>query len=402
MQRTFALVWQDPTLRMVALAVLIFGGFASSIGIFQSLIAIRTFGISDSGYAVVLFAALMVSVSSAVGFGIITDQRPSRQVLALVAVAAMIAGGLLVLAGRSATAFVIAHIVLLPVSGTLFGQLFAVARLVTAPLPRSDRDGILAMIRATFAVPFVVLLPLWGWAFEAGLPMMTVYGALLVFGAVLLALIRRDWPADAVAPWTEVKSGLGFRASLSEMTRPDVLMRVMLIGAIHSGTALSGVLLGLVLDQASGRGPGDVGLFFALFVAIEIWVTLSIGTLRRYLRRLYIIAIGVFTYAAFLALLPFFAPSWLLWTLIVPAGAGGALIYALAIGYLQDLLGSRAGAGSSLIALQRIAADGLCALVFALGAALAGYWLAAVLGAIVMSLAMVAILWLDRHRPLED
>ena len=396
MIRAFRLIGADATLRLIIFAMLLQGGFAASIGTYQSLIAVTVFGLSDNAYALVLLASLAVSVTASIGVGILTDQRPSRRVLALCAAASMVAGALLVLAGQTATAFVLAHVLLLPVTGTLFGQLFAVARLVTAPLPRADRDGIMAIIRATFALPFVVLLAIWGVLFEAGLPLLSVYGFTALCGAALMALIAARWPRDAVAPWTEVKSGLGFRASLAEMLHGPVLIRVFLIGAIHSGSALSGVIVGLLLNAVPGRGPGDVGAFFAVFVVVEIAVTLSIGALRAHFRRLHIIAAGVVIYASGMLLLPLLAATPALWLVCLPYGAGGAMIYALAIGYLQDQLGGRAGAGASLLALQQIAAQGLSAVVFALGAALGGYGLAAVMGAVVMVAAMGAVLWLDK------
>lgn len=392
-------IWRDPVLRMVVFAVLLFGSFAASIGVYQSLIAVTVFGMSDGAYALVLAAALIVSAAASVGVGIITDQRPSRRIMAILAAASIVAGASVVSLGQSVAAFVVAHVILLPISATIFGQLFAISRLMTASLASEDRDAILAMIRATFAVPFVLLLPLWGRGFEAGLPLMAIYPALGLFGAALLVLVLRDWPADAVAPWVERKSGLGFRASLGELAAAPVLIRVLLIGAIHSGAGLTGVLLGLIFAQTEGRGTADTGLFFALFVLVEIGVTLMIGQILRLMRRLYVIAAGVFIYAAFLALLPFLAPTPFVWLLILPAGVGGAMVYALAIGYLQDLLGQRAGAGAALIALQRLGAEGLAAGIFALGAAFGGYHVAAVIGAGVMSLAMVAILRLDRTRP---
>ena len=400
-QSPFRLMWADPTLRMLCGATLLFGTFVSSIGIYQSLIAVTVFGLSDTGYAVVLLLSLIVSVGSSVGVGIVTDQRPSRKIMASAATGAVLAGALLVWGAAAPWAFVLAHILLLPLSGTLFGQIFAIARLVTAPLPRVERDSLLALLRALFAVPFVIVLPLWGYGFEHGLSLTVLYPFVALICAILLWLIARHWPADATAPWTEQKSGLNFRASLGEMLVPAVLGRVMLIGALHSGSALAGVLVALIFDEASGRGPADVGLFFAIFVAVEIVVTLNIGHFVRRLRRLYVIALGVFVYAVFLALLPLLAASPAVWLLVIPAGVGGALLYALAIGYLQDLLGQRAGAGSSLIALQRLSSDGLSAAIFAVGSWLSGYGLAAVLGAVVMSGAMVWILWLDRNRPLD-
>jgi hypothetical protein len=398
MRRQFGLLWQDPSLRMVSIAALIFGMVPGSIGPYQSLIAILVFGMGHNAYALLLMVALLVSVSAAIGIGIVTDQRPSRRRMAIFATMSIILGAGLVWIGHSRPVFILAHALVIPISGTVLGQLFAVARLASAKLPADDRAGILAIIRAIFAIPFVVILPLWGLGFEAGLSLLSVYPALVILGGLLLLVILRDWPRDGHAPWEDHHSGLGFRASLAELMAGPVLLRVLLIGAIHSGPALSGVILGLVFEQASGRGTGDVGLFFGLFVAIEVIVTLLVGQIIRHLPRLHIIALGVVLYAGFLALMPVLAATTWLWLLILPAGAGGALIYALAISYMQDLLGTRAGAGASLLALQRISADGLCAVIFALGSMVGGYGVTALVGAATMLAAMAAILWLDRLR----
>ncbi|SEM74351.1 hypothetical protein SAMN04488003_10446 [Loktanella fryxellensis] len=404
-------LWRDPSLRLMVVAMLLQGSFVASVSTFQSLIAVTLYGLSDGAYALVLVASLIVSVAASIGVGIITDQRPSRRALALCAAVTMTAGAVLVLAGDNAVAFVVAHVLLLPVAGTLFGQLFAVVRLVTADYPRAQRDGIMATVRAIYAVPFVVMLALWGLLFDRGVSLLSVYGWTTLTGAVLMVLILRRWPHDARTPWTDVPSGLGFRASLAEMMHGPVLLRVVLVGAVHSGSALLGVVLALLLHAASGAGAGAdadasagagaAGMFIAIFVVFEIAATLSVGWLRQFARRLHIIAVGTFVYALALAALPLAVGTPALWLLTLPLGVGGAMVYALAIGYLQDLLGSRAGAGASLLALQQIAAQGISAAAFALGAALGGYGIAAVLGAVVMSAAMVAILWLDRNAPLD-
>ena len=111
-----------------------------------------------------------------------------------------------------------------------------------------------------------------------------------------------------------------------------------------------------------------------------------------------IITAGAGIYAVFLGLLPILAPTPWVWALVFPAGAGGAMVYALAIGYLQDLMGRRAGAGASLIALQRLSSDGLSALIFAIGTWISGYGLVSILGAATLFAAIAAILWLDRGR----
>lgn len=388
------LILRDPSLRMVAGGLLLFATFASSLGVHQSLLAVEVFGLSDTGYALVLLLAMSVAVTGSIVMGIATDRGPRRRQMALLAATASLAGAALVALTRAPLAFLLAHVIFVPLGGTIFGQLFAAARLASAPYPPATRDGLLAVLRALFAVPFMIVLPLWGLAFDHGLPLLALYPAVTVVAALHLLLVWRAWPHDAHARWAETKSGLGFRASLREMAAGPVILRVALIGAIQAGSAIVGVILGL-LFAAAGRSTGDVGLFFGLFVAVEVVGTLSAGLLIGRLPRLLLIATGVGLYAFFLALLPFLADTAWLWLLILPAGFGGGLIYPLAIAYLQDLLAERPGAGGSLIAVQRVAAEGLTTAIFGLGAWAQGYATVALLGAGAILLAMGTILRLD-------
>jgi hypothetical protein len=177
------------------------------------------------------------------------------------------------------------------------------------------------------------------------------------------------------------------------------MVRVMLIGALHAGGATAGVILGLVFAQA-GRGADQLGIFFSIFVAFEVLAMLAAGAFLAHLSRLTLIVVGTVLYAVFLLLLPVLVYTPWIWALTIPIGVGGALIYLPALGYLQDLLGQRAGAGASLIALQRLSSDGLSAAIYAFGAWAAGYWLVAVLGAAVTLAAVATTVWLDRTRPL--
>jgi MFS family permease len=392
-----ALVLRDPSLRMVAGGILLFGTYASSAGVHQSLVAVEVFGIHDSAYAVLLLLAMTVSVTSSIAMGIATDRGPRRRHMALLAATLTLAGTALLALAPSAPTFVLVHILLLPAGGTMFGQLFAAARLASQGYPRATQGGIIAVLRALFAVPFMLGLPLWGIAFSHGLSLLALYPVVAAVAAAHLLLVWRAWPRDAHAPWQDAKSGLGFRASLQEMAAGPILLRVALIGAIHAGSAVMGVILGLLFAEV-GRGAGDVGVFFGLFVAWEVLGTLAAGALVRTVPRLRLIAVGVALYALFLALLPFLAATPWLWLLILPAGIGGGLLYTLAIGYLQDLLAQRPGAGGSLIAVQRVAAEGLSTTIFGFGAWVQGYATVSVLAAGAILLAMGAILRLDRGR----
>lgn len=397
MRHHLQLILKDPVLRMSAIGTLAFGGIGASIGPYQSLIGTREFGLSEPAYAAVLMGALAIAVLVSVGIGIITDQRPSRRAMALVATWGNLLASLLVWLLPAKASFVIAHIVLIPLGATLFGQLLAVARLSTQHMAPNDRDGVLAIIRACLAIPYVCILPLWSIGLDHGLDMTAIYPGIGVFALINLALIIRDWPRDADAPWTEVKSGIGFRAALGEMLNGPILLRVQLMGILQAGNVLGGIITGLVLADA-GRPTAHLGLFYLIFVGIEVVTTLSIGTLLRWFTRMQLITTGVIFYALFVALLPLLAATPFLWALTLLAGMGGGLIYTLTIAYLADLMGARAGAGASLMALQRVGQDLAATGAFWFGTAFGGYVTAGITGAILTLVAMAAILILDARR----
>jgi len=397
MRATIRLILRDPTLRLMAFCAAVLGCWAGSVGPYASLIAVEVFGISNAAYAAVLVAALAISVGASVWIGILTDQHPHRRAMALTASLTTLAAGGIVLIWPGQLAFVLSHTLLMPLAGTIMGQFFAVARLKSQTLDPDQRDSVTALIRTCIAIPFVVVLPLWGVLAENGGSLLAIYGGVTGFGLILTAAVWRYWPADDRAPWVEVKSGIGFRASLAEMAKGPVFLRVQLFGMLHVGGAMIGIITGLVFAQA-GRGTDQVGLFFAIFVAFEVASIVLIAPLRRHFRRLTLITVGVLTYAAAIALLPLWVDSALVWLLVIPAGVGGGLIYNLAVGYLQDLLGARPGAGASLLVLQRIATDSFAAAAFWIGTLISGYGLAAALAAACMALAMAAILALDRVR----
>ena len=399
MPATFRTIWSDPTLRMLFLLTLLFGTFTCSIGPYQSLVGVQHYGLSDTAYAALLMAALAVSIAVSVGIGILTDQRPSRRRMALLAAAALLLGGLGVWLVDSPAAFILVHLILVPVAGTLFGQIFAVTRLHIAPRPEAERNAIVSVIRAAMGIPWVLVLPVWSLVLTSDGALILIYPVMAALGLAMLAIVLRVWPPDGATPWTEVQSGLGFRASIAEMTARPVMIRVMLIGALHAGGAIAGVILGLVFAEV-GRGADQLGLFFSVFVAVEVLSMLAAGAWLAHLSRLTLLVAGTVLYAIFLLLLPLLAGSPWVWALTLFIGAGGALIYLPALGYLQDLLGKRAGAGASLIALQRLSSDGLSAAIYAFGAWAAGYWLVAVLGALVTLAAVAMTVWLDRTRPL--
>lgn len=393
----FRPILADPALRLAAVLLVLFGAYAATMAPYVSALAVTVFEMTDRAYSALLVAASILAVSASVGFGILADQRANRRAIALISGGFLVAGLGTVHLGQSLWAFVLAHAVLLPLSGSLFGQIFALGRLAASTRPEAERPAINATLRALFALPWVVVLPIWSVVFQTGAPLMLVYPVSLAMGAAFLGLTWVFWPRDGATRWPDPKSGLSFTQGLRELADPPILVRVLALGPVHGSIMLYMVVMGLVFSATPGRGAEDIALYAGFLGGLEVPFMLALPRLIPHVERTRLIWIGMVLYAIHLAFLPILAATPFVWLLILPGAAGGAIILTQPMAYLQDLMGTRPGAGASLMALQKLAGDAICAATFALGAALGGYALAAGLGAGLAVLGAGALWALDRR-----
>ncbi|MGD9919147.1 MAG: MFS transporter [Paenirhodobacter sp.] len=394
----FRPILRDPALMLAAVLITLFGLHAATLAPYVSTLAVTVFHLSDGAFSAILVLASLIAVSSSVGFGILADQRANRRAIALATGVALTLGtGLVTLAPRTPS-FVIAHALLLPISGSFFGQLFALARLAATTHPERDRPAILSTLRALFALAWVVALPIWSVAFRAGVPLTAVYPVCLIAAVAILALIWAFWPRDGATRWPDPRSGLSFRAALREIAEPAVLIRVLALGTINGAVMLYLIVIGLVFATIPGRGAEDTALYAGLMAGLEVPFMLALPAVLHRLPRTGFIWLGMALYAVHLAGLPLLAATPWVWILTLFGAVGGAVVLTQPMAYLQDLLGARPGAGASLMALQKLAGDVICAGTFAIGTALSGYALTAVIGA-TLGLIGGGMLWaLDRRR----
>lgn len=387
----------DPALRAAGLVMALQGAVVCSFGPYFSTLAVHSFGFGDHGYAVLLALSSLVSVSASVIGGIRADQTANRRQVTLIAVSFLLLGTFLMSVTPGPWVFALTAALLIPVSSITFGQVFALARLAATRYQPEDRDGIMAVIRALFAAPFIVVLPLWSLAFAAGAQVTLIFPVALLLTAAMLTAVLRLWPADGSTPWEDRPSGLTFRAALSEMGHPRIAARVIALGAVFSASTVYMAIISLVMVPEIGRGIQDVALYVGLVAGLEVPFMLVIPGLTRGIPRTRLILAGAALYAVHVALLPVLAATPFVWLLVLPAAIGGAVTLTVPIAYLQDLLSDRPGAGASLMAVQRLAGDATAATCFALGTALAGYGTVALLG-VAASLIGATALWAADRR----
>ncbi|MBZ4021444.1 hypothetical protein CKO11_03065 [Rhodobacter sp. TJ_12] len=395
----FRPIFRVPALRLAAVLLVLFGAHAATLAPYVSTLAVKRFGLSDSAFSVLLVAAAVVAVAASVIFGIRADQRANRRKIALIAIGALTLGTALMTFAPTAPTFVLAHALMLPISGAIFGQVFALARLAASTCPAEERPAVLSTLRALFALPWVIVLPIWSVVFQTETPLTVVYPVCLGFSGVMLGLTLAFWPRDGATAWADAPSGLSFRAALREIGHPRVLIRVLALGTINGAVMLYMVVVGLVFAAIPYRGASDTALYAGIMAGLEVPFMLALPFVIGRIRQTWFIFIGTVLYALHLAGIPLLAESPAVWALTLSGAIGGAIVLTQPMAYLQDLMAERPGAGASLMALQKLAGDGFSAASFALGTALsAGYGLAAFIGAGLALCGATLLIVLDRGR----
>jgi MFS transporter, SET family, sugar efflux transporter len=387
----------DPALRAAGIVIALQGAIVCSFGPYFSTLAVKTYGFGDAGFAVLLAISSLVSVGASVAGGIRADQTAKRREVTLASVLSLTLGMALMTFVPGPFVFALTFALLFPTGALTFGQVFALARLAATQHAEDERDGIMAVIRALFAAPFVVVLPVWALVFAQGVAVTAVFPVGLVLSVAMLGVVLRLWPKDGTAAWDDQPSGLSFRASLREIGQPGLAARVVALGAVLSAATVYIALVSLVMVPEVGRGTAEVALYVGLVAGLEVPFMLMLPRLTRGWDRTRLILIGAVLYAVHVAFLPILAGSWAVWLLVLPAAVGGAVTLTVPIAYLQDLLADRPGAGASLMAVQRLAGDVIAAVAFALGTLVAGYGAVALLGAVISIVAAMALWASDRR-----
>jgi MFS family permease len=325
----------------------------------------------------------VIAVVSSVVLGILGDQFGHRRVIAIGTTLCSTIGIGLILAFPGIWALVLCLGVLLPMASSMYGQLFALARLAS-PDEGANRDGILGVIRAALSFSFLSMLIFWTFAFGYGLSEMAVF------------------VSGGQTPWANPRSGMRLRDALAEIVKPRVAVRVLFIGAIASSGTLYMVLISLIFDASPLRGPSDVALYVGMLAGWEVPAMLILPRLARAVPKSTMLAIGTVLYGMHLLALPMLSESPLLWIMPLFGGVGGAMVITAPITYYQDLLRERPGTAAAMLAVQKLVSDILTAGVFAATAHVGGFETVAVTGVVCSLIGAGGLYWADRVNLFAD
>lgn len=185
---------------------------------------------------------------------------------------------------------------------------------------------------------------------------------------------------------------------LALLLTPGIALRILGVALISQVLHVNSSVLPMILTgQAQGHAD-DIGLIVGMVAGLEVVFMVFWAHVTRRLHLTQALLITAALYLAYQAALAFAAAPWQVYAASTVAGFAAAGIISLPISYLLDLIRDRPGLSASLIAVNMFAGGALGAAIFALGTAVGGYGLAALLSGLAGVLGAGLLVVLERRR----
>jgi hypothetical protein len=393
----FRHIWLDRTIRIATLTIFCVGfTYASTIPYF-SLIGISQLGMTTTHYAFVSALTAVMAMLGAVGLGFLSDRSPDRKrgVMLSLSVGMLGFGGFYLFPSVwSFTAFLL---LITPVSGAAYSQLFAIIRSASNSLAPAKATQINSTARSTYAISWVVVPGLVGAYIATRKDVSDSFAIAAV--AFLLCLVLFGLfgkPGGRVEP-SKLTVWDGLTEAFGLVFSKRIALRILALAMIASVQWVSGSALPLVIVQMPDGGIGVVGIFAGLTAGLEIPLMLLGGYLASRFALWKIIIAGGLVYALYLALVGFAHSVPQIYALSILNAMGNAIMLTLHLSYLQNLLPDRPGLGTSLLSIGALVCKVIATAVFALAGTTLGFSGAAIVGAGIAVLGCLMLLLLDRN-----
>lgn len=393
--------------RASAAAIFLYGFAGAATSPYQSLIAIRELGMSDSAYAALSLASSLAYVGMAVAVGMISDRyRSYRRPLIFVTGFGILGYGM-VWAFPSVPTFALATLLPLALFHSTNSMLFGNVRAASDRFDPEEARISNALMRMMISLSWVVMPGAVGLMLAGRQSMIAAYLiAALVAASILLVVtfwLEPETPPKAVAeilPEGELAPRPVARpAALQDLAlvlQPGLLLRVLGVALISQMLHINSAVLPLIVTGTAHGQPEDVGFLVGLVAVLEVIFMIFWARATRSLALTHALLICAVLYLGYLAGISLANAPWQVYLASLLAGFAAAGMISLPISYLLDLIKDRPGLSASLIAVNMFAGGGLSAGVFALGTSFGGYGTAAILSGFAGCAGAALLLGLER------
>jgi SET family sugar efflux transporter-like MFS transporter len=348
-------------------ASLFFSGvtYASTLP-YGAIVGIDTLGLPNATYALLLMVGSLVTASTSVALGWLSDRVPDRRLIVIFcALMGALGWGLLFLL-RNQFAYILAVCLIMPFGGALFSQSFSFARAYYDARRPDNAEFMVSMLRTVFTVAWAVVPPVVGWV-AASTGVFEVYGiaaAAYLVCAVIYASLFAEPTAKVGRPPRTVTTAPD---PSQPRSRVDLTVIGGLVGVvlIFIATQLNGITVPLVIMNNFSGTLADVGLYAGLAAALEVPFMVMWGFVARRVPKHTIIVGVALLYAVYLVLVSRSGSvAELLW--LQPLnGLTTAGLMSMPIAYVQEAIRGRVGLSTSLLDVTNVTATLSTAAIFA-------------------------------------
>jgi predicted MFS family arabinose efflux permease len=383
MWQAFLKIVANGGIRVATLTLFCLGFTFASTYPYQSIIGIQQLRMGEGQYAILMVATALAGMLTALVLGYFSDRAKDRKQSILVALAVGAAGFGLFSALPSIFTFVFCLVVVMPVSSSAYGQLFAVIRAITQRYGSTEAASVNSIVRSIYAASWIVVPGLVG-LFIATRSNVSDSFAIAAAAFALCFVVYGLFGAST--PNTQVPQNgawAGLQEALWLVASRNVFLRIAALALIASPHPSNAALLPLFITHLPGGTTTEVGLIAGLVAGLEIPFMLLGGHFSRSYPTWVIIVAAGLCHALYLLGLGFASTTWHIYALSLLNAAGAAILLSLHLNYVQDLMPNRPGLGTSLMSIVALLTKATGALVFAAAGTAFGFSGAAWLGAAV-------------------
>ncbi len=397
MWRAIIVAIKDSRIRTVALALLLLGFTYTSTVPYQSIIGIDQLGLSERQMGLLIFGIGLSGMIGNLTLGYLSDVARNRKSSVLFSLAIGFLGFGAFTIWPSLTTFLICCLLINPISGSAYSQLFAIVRTMTIDKGAAEAASINSAVRTFYALSWIVVPGLVGLYIATRKNVSDSYAvAALAFGLcfVFYTLFGPTGGRTQISgnsAWHNLRDAFGliFEARVSR--------RLLALSFIQGPHPLIAAALPLIITSLPHGSTADVGFLAGLFAALEIPIMLVAGALNRNWHTWTLVLIGALSHISFLLGLGLISNVASIYALAILNAAGTAVMVTLHISYVQDLLPERPGLATSLLSISTLVNRTLSALVFA-GIGLVYSYVGAMMAMALLALLGSLAIWvLDRE-----
>jgi Major Facilitator Superfamily len=392
---------KDSGIRTVALALLLLGFTYASTVPYQSIIGIDQLGLSERQMGLLIFGIGLSGMIGNLALGYLSDYAQNRKISVLFSLAIGFLGFGAFAMWPSLTTFLICCLLINPISGSAYSQLFAIVRTMTIEKGSAEAASINSAVRTFYALSWIVVPGVVGIFIATRKNVSDSYAiAALAFG--LCFVFYALFGPTGGRPQTSGNSAwLNLREAFGSVFEARVFRRLMALSFIQGPHPLIAAALPLIITSLPHGSTADVGFLAGLFAAIEIPIMLVAGALNRNWQSWVLVIIGALSHITFMLGLGLVSNVASIYALAILNAAGTAIMVTLHISYVQDLLPERPGLATSLLSISTLVNRTLSAIVFAGIGLVYSYAGAMTAMALLALLGSLAIYVLDRESGLR-